>query len=1498
MKKQRKRRMVDLYRPELEHDACGVGLIVDIQANKTHGLVRDALRMLENLAHRGAEGADSHTGDGAGILTALPHELFAQKLGLAVFELPRAGDYGVAMVFLPRDEGPQNAARRLLEECARDEGLRVLGWRDVPVDASVCGHSARAAMPAVAQMFVGRLATLDADHFERQLFVTRKQFERRLPEQAPDSKDSYVCSFSSRTIVFKGLLTPAQLPAFYADLRDPSFASAFALVHQRFSTNTFPSWKRAHPYRLVAHNGEINTLRGNVNWMRAREEVLAGSRFAGDIARIRPVIDESGSDSSMFDNALELLSHSGRSVARGMTMLMPEAWENDREMDPERRALFAYQACFMEPWDGPAAMMFADGKVCGAALDRNGLRPARVTITTDGRLIVSSEMGAAPISDEVIAKKNRLRPGQMILVDLEQKRLLEDDEIKAELARALPHRKWLDENVVWLHKTPELALAPPASFDVEKMQCAFGYTSEELRVILRPMAEAGEEPVGSMGNDAPPAFLSQQPRLLFDYFRQLFAQVTNPPIDALREARVMSLGTALGAEASLFEDTPLHCQKLVLQQPILSDRELAKICAFTAPGIKSARLDTTYAASAEGAEAALAHAIDALCDAAVKAVDAGATILVLSDRETNADRAAIPSLLAVSSVHHHLIRAGRRTRCGLIVESAEPREVMHFCLLLGYGAGAVSPYLALASVRAMAQKGELSDPDPLHAEKHFIKAIGKGVLKVMSKMGISTLGSYRGAQIFEALGLEQGLVDRYFTWTPTRLEAVSLAKIADAYADRHALAFSADAELAVGGVYQWRRNGEHHAYRPETIGLLQHAVRSGSYAVWKRFSAASDEQGKQAHAIRGLLQIRGKAAPIPLAEVEPASSIVKRFKTGAMSLGSLSREAHETLAIAMNRIGGRSNTGEGGEDPARYVADSNGDSRRSAIKQVASGRFGVTMHYLTSADELQIKMAQGAKPGEGGQLPGHKVSDYIAELRCATPGVTLISPPPHHDIYSIEDLAQLIHDLKCANNKARVSVKLVAEVGVGTVAAGVAKAGADVILVSGDSGGTGAAPVSGIKHAGIPWELGLAEAQQVLVKNGLRERVVLETDGQLKTGRDVVIAAMLGADELGFATAALVATGCVLMRVCHLNTCPVGIATQDPELRKRFAGEPEHVINFMTFVAEEVRELLASLGMRTFSELVGRADLLVPVEGAEVDLRALLHFPENAARHHVPGPKKATAVTLDDALIAQALPALLQRAPVSIRAAIRNVDRTVGTRLSSEVVRAFGARGLDDGAIDVELRGTAGQSFGAFVARGVTLRLEGEANDYFGKGLSGGRLVVFPPRAAAFSAEGNVIVGNVALYGATSGDAFVRGEAGERFCVRNSGATAVVEGVGDHGCEYMTGGIALVLGPVGKNFAAGMSGGIAYVYDPQKTLARMCNLETVLLEASDEGDLATIRALLRKHYDLTDSQMAWRLLADFAKHAGAFVRVMPTEYKRALERGALARQRAAGASHG
>jgi glutamate synthase domain-containing protein 2/glutamate synthase domain-containing protein 1/glutamate synthase domain-containing protein 3 len=1453
-----------LYLPQYEHDACGVGLIVDIAARRSHGLVRDALKMLENMAHRGAEGADSNTGDGAGILTALPHALFVQKLGPALFDLPKATDYGVAQVFLPLAEGPQIAVRRLLEDCVRDEGLRVLGWREVPVEPQVCGRTAREGMPAVAQLFVTRLATIDADHFERQLYVARKQFERRLPEQLPDCKDTaYVCSFSSRTIVYKGLLTPTQLPLFYADLRDPCFDSAFALVHQRFSTNTFPSWKRAHPYRLVAHNGEINTLRGNVNWMRAREEVLASSKFAGDIARIRPVIDESGSDSSMFDNALELLSHSGRSLPRAMTMLMPEAWENDREMDPERRALFAYQACFMEPWDGPAAMLFADGKFCGAALDRNGLRPARVTVTTDGRLIVSSEMGAAPVSDDIIAAKNRLKPGQMILVDLEQKRLLDDDEIKSELARNLPHKQWLDDNVVFLSKLAPVT--PPAPVDVPKLQCVFGYSSEDLRVLLQPMAVSGEEPVGSMGNDAPPAFLSKQPRLLFDYFRQLFAQVTNPPIDALREARVMSLGTALGAEASLFEDTAAHCQKLVLQQPILTDEALERICRFKAPGLACERLDATYP-SEQNAEQALTKAIDALCDAAVAAVDAGATILVLSDRGTNDSRAPIPSLLAVSSVHHHLIRVGRRTRTGLIVESGEPREVMHFCLLLGYGAGAVNPYLALASIQ------DIED-----GEAHFIKAVGKGVLKVLSKMGISTLGSYRGAQIFEALGLDAGFVERYFTRTPTRLAAVGLAQLAAQYKERHARAFSGEPSLDVGGLYQWRRAGEHHAYGPHNIGLLQHAVRSGNYQVWKKFSAATDEQSAQAHSIRGLLQMKA-GTPIPLSEVEPASAICKRFKTGAMSLGSISKEAHETIAIAMNRLGGRSNTGEGGEDPKRYERDANGDLRRSAIKQVASGRFGVTMHYLTNADELQIKMAQGAKPGEGGQLPGHKVSEYIAELRCALPGVTLISPPPHHDIYSIEDLAQLIHDLKCANNRARISVKLVAEAGVGTIAAGVAKAGADVILVSGDSGGTGAAPVSSIKHAGIPWELGLAEAQQTLVKNGLRDRVVLETDGQLKTGRDVAIAAMLGAEEFGFATAALVATGCVLMRVCHLNTCPVGIATQDPELRKRFAGEPEHVINFMSFVAEELREILASLGMRKLDELVGRTDLLEAVPGTRIDMNALLYFVPGAL-HFVPPQKRPPALVLDDSLIAQALPALLRKERVSLHATIKNIDRTVGTRLSSEVVRAFGAQGLDQDAIDVQLRGTAGQSFGAFVAKGVTLRLEGEANDHFGKGLSGGRLIVFPPRDAAFTPENNVIVGNVALYGATSGEAFVRGQAGERFAVRNSGAAAVVEGVGDHGCEYMTGGLVLVLGPVGKNFAAGMSGGTVYVLDAANLLAQRCNLESVVLEATDDSDLQTIKALLRTHFDLTDSQRAWRILADFASHSAAFKRVLPKDDK-------------------
>ncbi|MBI1813860.1 MAG: glutamate synthase large subunit [Deltaproteobacteria bacterium] len=1487
-----------LYHPWFEHDACGVGFVANVKGVRSHDIVQKGLQILQNLTHRGACGCDPLTGDGAGLLLQIPHEFLKQACKPLRIALPAPGQYGVGMVFLPRNVRERNVCLETFEKIIHEEGQKFLGWRTVPVDENAPGPVARDGMPEIRQIFIGAARGVDDPAtLERKLFVIRKRVEHAIRESdLKDSESFYLPSLSGRTICYKGLLLPNQIPAFYRDLNDPTFVSALALVHQRFSTNTFPSWDRAHPYRFIAHNGEINTLRGNINWMHAREKLFASPAFGDDIKKIVPIINLDTSDSGMFDNALELLMHTGRSLPHAVMMMIPEAWQKHESMSDTKRAFYEYHACLMEPWDGPASIAFTDGTVIGAVLDRNGLRPSRYVVTKDGLVVMASEVGVLDIPPQDIVLKNRLQPGRMFLVDTAQGRIVDDDELKESMAARQPYRKWLAQNLVKLDALPAAdPKALPPACDTDSLltrQQLFGYTLEDLRILMAPMALNGQEAVGSMGNDTPLAVLSDKPQLLFNYFKQLFAQVTNPPIDPIREELVMSLKSTIGSEQNLFDETAEHCHQLELENPVIGNADLARIKAVRNGKLRATTLPTLYKVRDGGA--GLKAALDELCARASAAIEQGNTILVLSDRDTSETLAAIPSLLATAAVHHHLIREGTRTRCGLVVESGEPREVMHFALLVGYGAGAINPYLAGETLIDMVRSGQLKDVAEAVAIEHYLKAANKGLLKVMTKMGISTLQSYRGAQIFEAIGLNHELIDRYFTWTASRIEGVGLDVIAKECELRHHLAFevspSLDGDLDAGGFYQWRRRGEHHMYNPESIAKLQHATRAGNYKMFKQYSALVNDESQRLCTIRGLLRFK-PGTPIPLDEVEPATEIVKRFKTGAMSLGSISREAHENLAIAMNRIGGKSNTGEGGEDPVRYQRDPNGDLRRSAIKQVASGRFGVTSYYLVNCDELQIKMAQGAKPGEGGQLPGHKVDEYIAKIRYSTPGVGLISPPPHHDIYSIEDLAQLIHDLKNSNDRARISVKLVAEVGVGTVAAGVSKAKADVVLISGDSGGTGASPLTSIKHAGIPWELGLAETQQVLVMNDLRGRIRVETDGQLKTGRDVAVAALLGAEEFGFASSALVASGCIMMRVCHLNTCPVGIATQDPVLRKKFEGKPEHVINFMMFIAEELREIMAELGFRSVEEMIGRVDQLDASDtvdhwkGKGVDLTQILHRPEagaNVAIHCVQSQDHGLERALDNQIIELAKPALERKEKVEFSLPIRNVNRTVGTMLSAEISRRHGIEGLPPDTITIHLKGSAGQSFASFLAPGVSITLEGDANDYFGKGLSGGRIVIFPPKESTFVPEENSIVGNVSLYGATGGEVFLRGMAGERFAVRNSGVTAVVEGVGDHGCEYMTKGTVVVLGKAGRNFAAGMSGGVAYVLDADGTFKTRCNMGMVEIDPLTPHDVETLHALIRRHYDYTQSAVAWRMLSGWKEYAPQFAKVMPVEYRNIL----------------
>ena len=1487
-----------LYDPAHEHDACGVGFVVDIKGRRSHSIVQQALSVLINLLHRGACGCEANTGDGAGILTQLPDKFLRRECGCLSIPLPPAGDYGCGFVFLPRDAEQRDIVRALLHSIVEEEGQQLLGWRQVPTDDHLLGASALSVEPRIMQVFIGRgPAVRDHAQFERKLYVIRKLFEKAVVAlDIPENKYAYIPSLSSNTIIYKGMLSADQIETMFPDLTDPDFESALALVHQRFSTNTFPSWPLAHPYRYIAHNGEINTLRGNINWMKAREALCHSEALGDDLKKVLPVTRDGLSDTATFDNVLEFLVMNGRSLPHAILMMIPEPWQNHESMSPERRAFYEYHSSLMEPWDGPASIAFTDGTVIGAVLDRNGLRPSRYYVTTDDIVVMASEVGVLDIPAEKIVIKERLHPGKIFLVDTAKGRIVDDEEIKAQLAAEHPYADWLRDNLVHLEELKAHPVPAPDHATVLTRQIAFGYTHEDLRIVLGPMAKNGEEPIGSMGTDTSLAVLSNRPRPLYDYFKQLFAQVTNPPLDQIREELVTSMESTVGPERNLLVPEPESCRQIVLKDPVITNEELAKLAHVGERGFKALTLPTLYPV-AEGA-AGLERILDTLQRRASEAIAEGYNVIILSDRGISRKTAAIPSLLATASMHHHLVRRGERTRCGLVIETGDAREVHHLCLLIGYGAGAVNPWVAFETIDDMIKEGLLSDLDRTKAIKNYIKALNKGILKVMAKMGISTLQSYTGAQIFEAIGLNGDLVHRYFTGTVSRVSGIGLDVIADEVRRRHDHAFperpvGAERELDWGGEYQWRRDGEHHMVNPDMIGKLQHATRSGSYAQFKEFTRLCDDQSKRLATLRGLIELRPAATPVPIDEVESVESILKRFATGAMSYGSISQEAHETLAIAMNRIGGRSNTGEGGEDAARYRPDSNGDWRRSAVKQVASGRFGVTSEYLVNATDLQIKMAQGAKPGEGGQLPGGKVYPWIAKVRFATPGVQLISPPPHHDIYSIEDIKQLIHDLKNANPEARVHVKLVAEIGVGTVAAGVAKAFSDVVLISGHDGGTGASPLTSIKHGGVPWELGLAETQQVLVLNKLRDRIVVQVDGQMKTGRDVVIAALLGGEEYGFSTAPLVVLGCIMMRVCHLNTCPVGIATQDPELRKRFAGRADYVVNFFRFLAQEVREHMAALGFRTMDEMIGRVDRLDFKPALEhwkaqgLDLSSILYQPDvpaDVARRCVRAQEHALESSLDNTTIIPACrEAVEYRKPVELRLPIRNVNRTVGTTLGYHITKRWGGEGLPDDTIRVHFTGSAGQSFGAFVPRGVSFTLEGDANDYWGKGLSGGKLVVFPPRASTFVPEENIIIGNVALYGATSGEAYVRGVAGERFCVRNSGVHAVVEGVGDHGCEYMTGGRVVVLGRSGRNFAAGMSGGVAYVLDLDGDFKRRCNLGMVDIERLDQPEeIALVRDLIRRHIEYTASTYAAGILRDWIDVQPRFVKVMPRDYKRVL----------------
>ncbi len=1510
---------VGLYNPVYEHDACGVAMVVDMHGRRSREIVDHAITALVNLEHRGAAGAEHNSGDGAGIMIQVPDKFLR---AVCEFDLPDEGSYATGIAFLPQSARDAVLASEALEKIVEAEGLTVLGWRDVPTDDSSLGALARDAMPTFRQLFIGwgeRSDGMDPSasgmELERKAYVVRKRAEHELGtkgpgQDGPGRETVYFPSLSGKTLIYKGMLTTPQLKAFYLDLQDERMESALGVVHSRFSTNTFPSWPLAHPFRRIAHNGEINTVTGNENWMRAREALIKTDIFGTDVEKIFPVCTPGASDSARFDEVLELLHLGGYSLPHAVLMMIPEAWERNEDMDPARRAFYAYHASLMEPWDGPASVVFSDGTVVGAVLDRNGLRPSRIWVTDDGLVVMASEAGVLDLDPAKVVQRLRLQPGRMFLVDTAQGRIIADEEIKTELAAEHPYAEWLESEQFHLDDLPQGPYIRMPHHRVVARQQAFGYTYEELNLLVAPMARTGLEALGSMGSDTPIAVLSARPRMLYDYFQQLFAQVTNPPLDGIREEVVTSLAATLGPENDLLNPTRESCHQILLPQPILRNHELAKLVNLDPDdevnghrhGMRAAVISCLYPVAKGGA--GLRRALDDIRAEASKAIAGGARILILSDRESNMAMAPIPSLLSLAAVHHHLVRERTRTQTGLVVESGDAREVHHMAMLIGFGAGAVNPYMAFESISDMIDRGVLADIDRDKALYNYIKAAGKGVLKVMSKMGISTVASYTGAQLFQAIGISQKVLDEYFTGLSCPVGGIDLDDIAADVAARHQLAYldrpdeRAHRELEVGGEYQWRREGEYHLFNPDTVFKLQHSTRTGQYSIFKEYTGLIDDQSERIASLRGLLKFKDPnsigRAPIPIEEVEPAAEIVKRFSTGAMSFGSISAEAHETLAIAMNRLGARSNSGEGGEAVSRFEPDANGDWRRSAIKQVASGRFGVTSHYLTNCTDIQIKMAQGAKPGEGGQLPGHKVYPWVAEVRHSTPGVGLISPPPHHDIYSIEDLAQLIYDLKNANPQARIHVKLVSENGVGTVAAGVSKAHADVVLISGHDGGTGASPLTSLKHAGAPWELGLAETQQTLLLNGLRDRIVVQVDGQLKTGRDVVIAALLGAEEFGFATAPLVVSGCIMMRVCHLDTCPVGVATQNPLLRQRFTGQPEFVENFFMFIAEEVRELMAQLGFRTVNEMIGRVDALDTSRAAahwkahKLDLSPVLHEANSAfmnqdlycSSRQDHGLDKA----LDQQLIAQCREALDSKTPVRFSMKISNTNRTVGTMLGHEVTKAYGGDGLPDGTIDITFDGSAGNSFGAFVPRGITLRVYGDANDYVGKGLSGGRIVLRPSDNApdGYVAEDNIIGGNVILFGATSGEAFIRGTVGERFAVRNSGAHAVVEGVGDHGCEYMTGGRVVILGPTGRNFAAGMSGGIAYVYDPTRRLPHNLNPEMVNLEELDDTDRQWLHELLVAHHDATDSAVAQRILGDWPRQAGDFVKVMPRDYKNVL----------------
>ncbi len=1490
-----------LYRPEYEHDACGIGFVANIKGRKSHQHIWDALTILENMEHRGACGCENNTGDGAGIMLQIPHEFFfdeAIKLGI---HLPAFGRYGVGMVFFPKTVQQREECREIFNRTAKKLGLTVLAYRKVPVNPTDIGVTALSVEPEIEQVIIGcpdHIAT--QDEFERKLYVLRNYATHTVNNTVKkDAVGFYLASLSSKTIIYKGQLTSTQVRGYFPDLSDDRMVSAFGLVHSRFATNTFPSWKLAQPFRYIAHNGEINTLQGNLNWLKACESGFTSTYFSKEeMDMLLPIIFPSQSDSACLDNMIELLTMTGRSLPHVMMMLIPEAWDGDKDMDPVKKAFYEYHASIMEPWDGPASISFTDGKMIGATLDRNGLRPSRYIVTKDDRVIMASEAGVLPVSQDNIIKKGRLHPGKMFVVDMEKGCITSDDDLKQSICSQKPYADYLNQYKIRLEELeePRVSFTHLSEESVFKYQQAFGYSTEDIETIIKPMAMDGKEPIGSMGTDVPLAILSDQPQHLSSYFKQLFAQVTNPPIDPIRERLVMSLSTFVGNNGNLLDEDPKHCHCVALKQPILTSKELEKLRSIDT-GIFQAKTLQTYF-FADGKPGAMERGIERLCRYAVDAVHDGFEVIILTDRAIDSEHASIPSLLAVAAVHHHLIRKGLRGSVGIVVEAGDVWEVHHFACLIGFGATAINPYLALATIRNLKASGKIDSPLTWEELRYnYIKAINDGLLKVFSKMGISTLQSYQGAQIFEILGIDRSVVDRYFTGAYSRIEGMGLNELAREALSKHYLGFSQKnipvKQLRTGGLYQWKRKGEFHLFNPATIHLLQYSTRMGDYATFKKYSKLVNDQSEKACTLRSLFDFTHNRPPISIDEVEPAENIYKRFASGAMSFGSISHEAHSTLAIAMNRLGGKSNTGEGGEDEMRFEPMANGDSMRSAIKQVASARFGVTAYYLTNADELQIKMAQGAKPGEGGQLPGHKVDDWIGKVRHSTPGVGLISPPPHHDIYSIEDLAQLIFDLKNANRAARINVKLVSKAGVGTIAAGVTKAKADVVLISGNDGGTGASPISSIKHAGLPWELGLAEAHQTLVKNKLRSRVVLQTDGQLKTGRDIAIATLLGAEEWGVATAALVTEGCIMMRKCHLNTCPVGVATQDPELRKRFTGNADHVVNLFKYLTQELREIMAELGFRTINEMVGQVDCLTTRDNidhwkySKLDLSSVLYKQADGAEaglYHTEEQDHMMQDILDWKILEAAKPAIDNQEKVVAEFKIINTDRATGTLLSNEITKKYKQHGLPEDTICLKFRGSAGQSFGAFNTKGVTLELEGEANDYFGKGLSGANLVLYPDRTATFVPEENIIVGNVALYGATSGKIFVRGKAGERFAVRNSGATAVVEGTGDHGCEYMTGGTVVILGATGRNFAAGMSGGIAYVYDVKETFANHCNMEMIDLDPlEDDSDKDALKALLEAHVSTTGSKVASFILGDFDNQLRNFVKVFPKDYKKVLQ---------------